>query len=108
MTEEGKRKRRIAAGGCVRLAPAQLLNRSLRRAVVPVPYSHRLLSLRPSLVAALAALVPLNIALPWSGHPTLYAVILALQVILPHGRRRVDARTPRTAGEVLITPISSS
>lgn len=81
MTEEGKRKRRIAAGGLQSVWRLRKLLNPFRYGVLWFQYvSHRVLRWTVTPVA-LAALVPLNIALLWSGHPALYAVILALQAL---------------------------
>ena len=81
MTEEGKRKRRIAAGGLQSVWRLRKLLNPFRYGVLWFQYvSHRVLRWTVTPVA-LAALVPLNIALLWSGHPTLYAVILTLQAL---------------------------
>lgn len=79
MAEEGKRKRRIAAGGLQSVWRLRGLLNPFRHGVLTFQYlSHRVLrwTLTPVL---LAALLPLNIALLWSAHPTLYAATLALQ-----------------------------
>ena len=79
MVEEGKRKRRIAAGGLQSVWRLRKLLNPFRYGVLWFQYvSHRVLRWTVTPVA-LAALVPLNIALLWSGHPRFYAVILALQ-----------------------------
>lgn len=79
MGEEGKRKRRIAAGGLQSVWRLRKLLNPFRYGVLWFQYvSHRVLRWTVTPVA-LAALVPLNVALLWSGHPKLYAVILALQ-----------------------------
>lgn len=81
MVEEGKRKRRIAAGGLQSVWRLRKLLNPFRYGVLWFQYvSHRVLRWTVTPVA-LAALVPLNIALLWSGHPQLYAVILALQAL---------------------------
>ncbi|WP_462353028.1 glycosyltransferase family 2 protein [Alistipes timonensis] len=81
MTEESKRKRRIAAGGLQSVWRLRKLLNPFRYGVLWFQYvSHRVLRWTVTPVA-LAALVPLNIALLWSGHPQLYAVILALQAL---------------------------
>lgn len=79
MAEEGKRKRRIAAGGLQSVWRLRGLLNPLRHGVLTFQYlSHRVLrwTLTPLL---LAALLPLNVVLLWSAHPALYAVVLALQ-----------------------------
>lgn len=79
MAEEGKRKRRIAAGGLQSVWRLRGLLNPFRHGVLTFQYlSHRVLrwTLTPIL---LAALLPLNIALLWSAHPLLYAATLALQ-----------------------------
>lgn len=79
MAEEGKRKRRIAAGGLQAVWRLRGLLDPLRHGVLTFQYlSHRVLrwTLTPLL---LVALLPLNVALLGSAHPTLYAVVLALQ-----------------------------
>ena len=79
MGEEGKRKRRIAAGGLQSVWRLRKLLNPFRYGVLWFQYvSHRVLRWTITPVA-LAALIPLNVALLWSGHPTLYAVLLALQ-----------------------------
>lgn len=79
MAEEGKRKRRIAAGGLQSVWRLRKLLNPFRYGVLWFQYvSHRVLRWTVTPVA-LAALVPLNIALLWSGCPTFYAVTLALQ-----------------------------
>ena len=81
MGEEGKRKRRIAAGGLQSVWRLRKLLNPFRYGVLWFQYvSHRVLRWTVTPVA-LAALVPLNVALLWSGHPALYAVLLALQAI---------------------------
>lgn len=80
MREEGKRKRRIAAGGLQAVWRLRGLLNPVRYGVLAFQYvSHRVLrwTLTP---VALAALLPLNVALLWSAHPAFYAVVLALQV----------------------------
>ncbi len=79
MREEGKRKRRIAAGGLQSVWRLRGLLNPFRYGVLCFQYvSHRVLrwTLTP---VALVALVPLNAALVGSGHPTLYTVLLSLQ-----------------------------
>ncbi|WP_418982287.1 glycosyltransferase family 2 protein [Alistipes sp.] len=79
MAEEGKRKRRIAAGGLQSVWRLRGLLNPLRHGVLTFQYlSHRVLrwTLTPLL---LAALLPLNVVLLWSAHPALYAVVLTLQ-----------------------------
>ena len=81
MGEEGKRKRRIAAGGLQSVWRLRKLLNPFRYGVLWFQYvSHRVLRWTVTPVA-LAALVPLNVALLWSGHPALYAVLLALQAV---------------------------
>ena len=81
LTEEGKRKRRIAAGGLQSVWRLRKLLNPFHYGVLWFQYvSHRVLRWTVTPVA-LAALVPLNVALLWSGHPELYAVILALQAL---------------------------
>lgn len=80
MAEEGKRKRRIAAGGLQSVWRLRGLLNPLRHGVMTFQYlSHRVLrwTLTPLL---LVALIPLNIALLWSERPALYAAMLLLQV----------------------------
>lgn len=79
MGEEGKRKKRIAAGGLQSVWRLRKLLNPFRYGVLWFQYvSHRVLrwTLTP---VALAALLPLNVALLWSGHRALYAAALALQ-----------------------------
>lgn len=79
MGEEGKRKKRIAAGGLQSVWRLRKLLNPFRYGVLWFQYvSHRVLrwTLTP---VVLVALLPLNVALLWSGHPTLYVVTLALQ-----------------------------
>ena len=79
MGEEGKRKKRIAAGGLQSVWRLRKLLNPFRYGVLWFQYvSHRVLrwTLTP---VVLVALLPLNVALLWSGHPTLYAVTLGLQ-----------------------------
>lgn len=79
MAEEGKRKRRIAAGGLQSVWRLRGLLNPFRHGALTFQYlSHRVLrwTLTPVL---LAALLPLNIALLWSAHPALYAATLVLQ-----------------------------
>lgn len=79
MGEEGKRKKRIAAGGLQSVWRLRKLLNPFRYGVLWFQYvSHRVLrwTLTP---VALVALLPLNIALLWSGHPALYGTLLALQ-----------------------------
>lgn len=79
MREEGKRKRRIAAGGLQSVWRLRSLLNPFRHGTLAFQYlSHRVLrwTLTPLL---LVALLPLNIVLLGSAHPTLYAVLLALQ-----------------------------
>ena len=79
MGEEGKRKKRIAAGGLQSVWRLRKLLNPFRYGVLWFQYvSHRALrwTLTP---VVLVALLPLNVALLWSGHPALYAAILALQ-----------------------------
>lgn len=79
MVEEGKRKRRIAAGGLQSVWRLRNLLNPLRHGVLTFQYlSHRVLrwTITPVL---LLALVPLNIALLWSAQPGLYAATLLLQ-----------------------------
>ena len=81
MVEEGKRKRRIAAGGLQSVWRLRKLLNPFRYGVLWFQYvSHRVLRWTVAPVA-LAALVPLNVALLRSGHPQLYAVTLALQAL---------------------------
>ena len=79
MREEGKRKQRIAAGGLQSVWRLRKLLNPFRYGVLWFQYvSHRVLrwTLTP---VVLAALLPLNVALLWSGHPALYGTTLALQ-----------------------------
>ena len=79
MREEQKRKVRIAAGGLQSIWRLRELLNPFRYGVLWFQYvSHRALrwTLTP---VVLVALLPLNVALLWSGHPALYAAILALQ-----------------------------
>ena len=79
MGEEGKRKKRIAAGGLQSVWRLRKLLNPFRYGVLWFQYvSHRVLrwTLTP---VVLAALLPLNVALLWSGHRALYAATLALQ-----------------------------
>ena len=79
MGEEGKRKKRIAAGGLQSVWRLRKLLNPFRYGALWFQYvSHRVLrwTLTP---VVLVALLPLNVALLWSGHPTLYAVTLGLQ-----------------------------
>lgn len=81
MTEEAKRKRRIAAGGLQSIWWLRQLMNPLRRPVVAFQFvSHRVLrwSLAP---LCLAVLIPLNIALVCLTGTPLYWTILALQAI---------------------------
>lgn len=79
MGEEGKRKRRIAAGGLQSVWRLRKLLNPFRYGVLWFQYvSHRVLrwTLTP---VALVALIPLNIALLGSARPRLYGTLLALQ-----------------------------
>lgn len=79
MREEGKRKQRISAGGLQSVWRLRRLLNPFRYGVLWFQYvSHRVLrwTLTPVM---LAALLPLNVALLWSGHPALYGTLLALQ-----------------------------
>ena len=79
MGEEGKRKKRIAAGGLQSVWRLRKLLNPFRYGVLWFQYvSHRALrwTLTP---VVLVALLPLNVALLWSGHRALYAATLALQ-----------------------------
>lgn len=79
MREEGKRKQRIAAGGLQSVWRLRKLLNPFRYGVLWFQYvSHRVLrwTLTP---LWLIALLPLNVALLWSEHPGLYAVLLTLQ-----------------------------
>lgn len=81
MREEGKRKRRIAAGGLQSVWRLRKVLNPLRYGVLTFQYvSHQVLrwTLTPIM---LVALLPLNIALLWSGHPALYGVVLGLQAV---------------------------
>lgn len=79
MGEEGKRKRRIAAGGLQSVWRLRKLLNPFRYGVLWFQYvSHRVLRWTVTPLA-LAALVPLNIALLGSACPAFYAVTLALQ-----------------------------
>lgn len=81
MGEEGKRKRRIAAGGLQSVWRLRRLLNPFRHGVLWFQYvSHRVLrwTLTP---VALAALLPLNIALLRSAHATFYTATLALQAL---------------------------
>lgn len=79
MGEEGKRKKRISAGGLQSVWRLRRLLNPFRYGVLWFQYvSHRVLrwTLAP---VVLVVLLPLNVALLWSGHPVLYATTLALQ-----------------------------
>ena len=82
MREEGKRKRRIAAGGLQAIARLSGLLNPFRYGIFSWQYiSHRVLrwSLTPLL---LVLLPPLNVLLVWgSDRPALYIVLLALQAL---------------------------
>ncbi len=81
MREEGKRKRRIAAGGLQSVWRLRALLNPFRYGMLWFQYlSHRVLrwTLTPVL---LVALLPINVALLWSPHADLYAAVLALQVL---------------------------
>ena len=82
MAEEGKRKRRIAAGGLQSIWRLRPLLNPFRYGTMSWQYvSHRVLrwSVTPVL---LVALLPLNVALATgSGHRTLYGILLALQIV---------------------------
>ena len=95
MGEEGKRKKRIAAGGLQSVWRLRKLLNPFRYGVLWFQYvSHRVLrwTLTP---VVLAALLPLNVALLWSGHRALYAAALALQCAfyLGAGARRTPQQT---------------
>lgn len=80
MHEEGKRKKRIAAGGLQSVWRLRALLNPFRYGVLWFQYlSHRVLrwTLTP---VVLVALLPLNIALLWSTMPELYGWVLAAQV----------------------------
>lgn len=81
MGEEAKRKVRIAAGGLQSVGRLRTLLDPFRYGVLTFQYvSHRVLRWTVTPVA-LAALLPLNAALLWSGHPGPYAVLLAVQAL---------------------------
>lgn len=80
MTEESKRKRRIAAGGLQSIWRLRSLMTPFKYPVVAFQFvSHRVLrwSITP---IALLALVPLNVALVLSGSGALYTIIWILQI----------------------------
>lgn len=104
MAEEGKRKRRIAAGGLQSVWRLRKLLNPFRYGVLWFQYvSHRVLRWTVTPVA-LAALVPLNIALLWSACPTFYAVTLALQAAFYLAAAVGWARERRGGGGVLSVP----
>lgn len=79
MVEEGKRKKRIAAGGLQSVWRLRALLNPFRYGLLCFQYvSHRVLrwTITPLL---LIALIPLNIILLGSSHPLLYGLVLALQ-----------------------------
>lgn len=81
MGEEGKRKKRIAAGGLQSVWRLRGLLNPFRYGMMCFQYvSHRVLrwTITPLM---LVALLPLNIALLWSAQSQLYTVILILQVL---------------------------
>ncbi|MEG1864050.1 MAG: glycosyltransferase family 2 protein [Alistipes sp.] len=81
MGEEGKRKQRIAAGGLQSVWRLRALLNPFGDFVLWFQYlSHRVLrwTLTP---LVLLALLPLNILLLGSAHPTLYTITLILQVL---------------------------
>ena len=81
LTEESKRKRRIAAGGLQSVWWLRQMMNPLRRPVVAFQFvSHRVLrwSITP---IALLALIPLNVALVFLKAGTVYTVIWILQVL---------------------------
>ena len=81
MNEESKRKRRIAAGGLQSVWWLRSLMNPLRYPTVSFLFvSHRVLrwTVTPF---ALLALLPLNVAIVWTGGSLLYAVILVLQLL---------------------------
>ena len=81
MNEESKRKRRIAAGGLQSVWWLRSLMNPLRYPMVSFLFvSHRVLrwTVTPF---ALLALLPLNVAIVWTGGSLLYAVILVLQLL---------------------------
>lgn len=81
MKEEGKRKRRIAAGGLQSSWRLRSLMNPLRYPVVAFQFvSHRVLrwTITPF---ALMALIPLNVALVIMGAGAVYTVIWALQIL---------------------------
>ena len=81
LTEESKRKRRIAAGGLQSIWWLRSLMNPLRHPVVSFQFvSHRVLrwSITP---LALLALIPLNVALVFAKAGTVYTVIWILQIL---------------------------
>ena len=81
LTEESKRKRRIAAGGLQSVWWLRQMMNPFRRPVVAFQFvSHRVLrwSITP---IALLALIPLNVALVMMKAGTIYTVIWILQVL---------------------------
>lgn len=81
MNEESKRKRRIAAGGLQSVWWLRSLMNPLRYPTVSFLFvSHRVLrwTVTPF---ALLALLPLNVAIVWTGCSLLYTVILVLQLL---------------------------
>lgn len=81
LTEESKRKRRIAAGGLQSVWWLRQMMNPFRRPVVAFQFvSHRVLrwSITP---IALLALIPLNVALVFLKAGTVYTVIWILQVL---------------------------
>ena len=81
MQEEGKRKRRIAAGGLQSIWWLRSLMNPFRHPVVAFQFvSHRVLrwSITP---LALVALIPLNVALVWLKAGTIYHVAWAMQIL---------------------------
>ncbi|WP_418992854.1 glycosyltransferase family 2 protein [Alistipes sp.] len=81
MGEEQKRKQRIAAGGLQSVWRLRRLLNPFGHGLLTFQYvSHRALRWTVTPVA-LAALLPLNLALLWSRHPVLYAVLFALQIL---------------------------
>lgn len=81
MTEESKRKRRIAAGGLQSIWWLRRLMNPFRYPIVAFQFvSHRVLrwSITPF---CMLALIPLNIALAWMTQSIVYWIILALQAV---------------------------
>ena len=81
MAEEGKRKRRIAAGGLQSIWWLRSLMNPFRHPVVAFQFvSHRVLrwSITP---IALLALIPLNVVLVWLKAGIIYNVVWVLQIL---------------------------